>query len=158
MAVDGDAVDLVNAERARSKRRHRNRRADDRIDFAEYFQERHAQTVAAIAGLDIVDAAIGRALRHDITVLAVRTRKCCSAAGRDRRRLLGIGDRLQNPLQHIGFEMHAIGNDAGAERTKRLDRRLKRLANIGRHRGIAEIRAASDRDPVEAYRRSVETA
>jgi hypothetical protein len=39
MAVDGDAVDLVNAERARSKRRHRNRRGDDRVDLPEYFQE-----------------------------------------------------------------------------------------------------------------------
>jgi hypothetical protein len=35
MAVDGDAVDLINAERARSKRRHRNRGGDDRIDLSE---------------------------------------------------------------------------------------------------------------------------
>jgi hypothetical protein len=37
MAVDGDAVDLVNAERARRKRRNCNRWGDDRIDLPEYF-------------------------------------------------------------------------------------------------------------------------
>jgi hypothetical protein len=115
MAVYGDAVDLVDAERARRKRRHRNRRADDRIDLAEYFQERHAQAVAAIAGLDIFDAAVGSALRHHIAVVVIGGHQCSGAAGGDGRRLLGIGDRFQDPLKHIWFEMDAIGNDVGAK-------------------------------------------
>ena len=115
MAVDGDAVDLVNAERARRKRRHRNRRADDRIDLAEYFQERHAQAVAAIAGLDIFNAAVGTALRHYIAVVAVGGHQRSGAAGGDGRRLLGISDRFQDPLKHIRFKLNAIGNDVGAK-------------------------------------------
>jgi hypothetical protein len=71
MAVDGDTVDPVDAERARLKCRHRDRRRDDRIDCLEDLQERRAQAVAAIAGLDIVDAAIGRAFGHDVAVVAV---------------------------------------------------------------------------------------
>ena len=115
MAVDGDAVDLVNAEGARRKRGHRNRRGDDRIDFGEYFQERHAQAVAAIAGLDIFDAAVGSALRHHIAVVAVGGHQRLGTAGRDGRRLLGISDRFQDPLEHIRFKLNAIGNDAGAK-------------------------------------------
>ena len=115
MAVDGDAVDLVNAERARRKRRHRNRRADDRIDFAEYFQERHAQAVAAIASLDIFNAAVGTALRHYIAVVAVGGHQRIGTAGGDGRRLLGISDRFQDPLKHIRFKLNAIGNDVGAK-------------------------------------------
>ena len=115
MAIDGDAVDLVDAERARRKRRHRNRRADDCIDFAEYFQERHAQAVAAIAGLDIFDAAIGSALRHYIAVVAVGGHQRGGATGGDGRRLLGIGDRLQDPLEHVRFKLNAIGDDVGAK-------------------------------------------
>jgi len=115
MAVDGDAVDLVNAERARRKRRHRNRRADDRIDFAEYFQERHAQAVAAIAGLDIFNAAVGTALRHYIAVVAVGGHQRSGAAGGNGRRLLGISDRFQDPLEHVGFKLNAVGNDVGAK-------------------------------------------
>jgi len=115
MAVDGNAVDLVDAERARRKRRHRNRRGDDRIDLSEYFQERHAQAVAAIAGLDIFDAAIGSALRHYIAVVAVGGHQRGGATGGDGRRLLGIGDRLQDPLEHVRFKMNAIGDDVGAK-------------------------------------------
>jgi hypothetical protein len=33
VAVDGDAIDPVDAQRAGGKRRHRNRRGDDRIDL-----------------------------------------------------------------------------------------------------------------------------
>jgi hypothetical protein len=98
MAVDGDAVDLVNAEGARRKCPHRNRRADDRVDLSEYFQERHAQAVTAIAGLDIFNAAIGRALRHHIAVVAVGGHQRSGATGRDGCRLLGISDRFQDPL------------------------------------------------------------
>jgi len=115
MAIDGDAVDLVDAERARRKRRHRNRRADDCIDFAEYFQERHAQAVAAIAGLDIFNAAVGRALRHHIAVVAVGGHQGSGATGRDGRRLFGIGNRLQDPLEHVRFKLNAIGDDVGAK-------------------------------------------
>jgi len=115
MAVDGDAVDLVNAERARRKRRHRNRRGDDRVDLPEYFQERHAQAVATIAGLDIFNAAVGSPLRHHIAVVAVGGHQRLGTAGGDGRRLLGISDRLQNPIEHVSFKLHAIGNDAGAE-------------------------------------------
>ena len=115
MAVDGDAVDLVNAERARRKRRHRNRRADDRIDFAEYFQERHAQAVAAIAGLDVFNAAVGSALRHHIAVVVIGGHQRSGAAGGDGRRLLGISDRFQDPLEHVKFKLNAIGDDAGAK-------------------------------------------
>jgi len=115
MAVDGDAVDRVNAKRARRKRRHRDRRGDNRIDLGEYFQERHAQAVAAIAGLDIVNAAIGSALRHHIAVVAVGGHQRIGTAGRDGRRLLGISDRFQDPLEHIRFKLNTIGNDAGAK-------------------------------------------
>jgi hypothetical protein len=115
MAVDGDAVDRVDAERARRKRRHRDRRGDNRIDLGEYFQERHAQAVAAIAGLDIVNAAIGSALRHHIAVVAVGGHQSIGTAGRDGRRLLGISDRFQDPLEHIRFKLNAIANDAGAK-------------------------------------------
>ena len=101
MAVDGDAVDRVNAEGARRKCRHRNRWGDDRIDFAEYFQERRTQAVAAIAGLDIFNAAVGTALRHYIAVVAVGGHQRSGAAGGDGRRLLGIGDRFQDPLKHV---------------------------------------------------------
>ena len=149
MAVDGDAVDFVNAECARRKRGHRNRRSDQRIHLCEYFQERHAQGVATIAGLDIFDAAEGGTFRHDLAVVAVGRRQRIGSAGCDGRRLLGIGDRLQYPLEHVGFELNAIGNDACAKRTERFDRRLKRLANVRRDRRIAEVGAASDPDPVE---------
>lgn len=115
MAVDGDAVDLVDAENARRKCRHRNRWGDDRIDLSEYFQERHAQAVATIAGLDVFNAAIGSALRHHIAVVAVGGYQRSGATGRDGSRLLGIGDRLQDPLEHVRFEMNAIGNDVGAK-------------------------------------------
>jgi hypothetical protein len=115
MAVDGDAVDLVNAERARRKRRHRNRRADDRIDFAEYFQERHAQAVTPVAGLDIFNTAVGSAFRHNIAVVAVGGHQRIGTAGGDGRRLLGISDRFQDPLKHIRFKLNAIGNDVGAK-------------------------------------------
>ena len=115
MAVDGDAVDLVNAERARSKRRHRNRRGDDRIDLPEYFQERHAQAVTTIAGLDIFNAAVGSAFRHNIAVVAVGRHQRTGTAGRDGRRLLGISDRFQDPLEHVRFKLNAIGNEAGAK-------------------------------------------
>jgi hypothetical protein len=115
MAVDSDAVDLVNAEGARRKCRHRNRRADDRVDLSEYFQERHAQAVAAIAGLDILNAAVGRALRHHIAVVAVGGCQRIGTAGRDGRRLLGISDRFQDPLEHVRFKLNAIGNDVGAK-------------------------------------------
>jgi hypothetical protein len=115
MAVDGDAVDLVNAERARRKRRHRNRRGDDRIDLSEYFEKRRAQAVTTIAGLDIFNAAVGRALRHHIAVVVIGGHQRSGAAGGDGRRLLGIGDRFQDSLKHIWCEMDAIGNDVGAK-------------------------------------------
>jgi hypothetical protein len=76
VAVDGDAVDMVDAERAGGKCRHRNRRRDDRIDLLKYIQERRPQAVATIAGLDIVDAAIGRTFRHDVAVVAVGRCEC----------------------------------------------------------------------------------
>ncbi len=115
MAVDGDAVDRVDAERARRKRRYRNGWGDDRIDLGEYFQERRAQAVAAIAGLDILNAAVGCALRHHIAVVAVGGHERIGTAGRDGRRLLGIGDRFQDPLEHVRFKLNAIGNDVGAK-------------------------------------------
>ena len=71
MAVDGDAVDLVDAERAGRERRHGNGRGDDRIDLAEYFQERRPQAVAAVTSLDIFDATIACPLRDHIAVLVV---------------------------------------------------------------------------------------
>jgi hypothetical protein len=115
MAVDGDAVDFVNAQGARRKRRHRNGRGDDRIDLPEYFQERHAQAVAAIAGLDIFNAAVESAFRHHIAIVAVGRDQCIGTAGRNGRCLLGIGDRFQDPLEHVRFKLNAIGNDAGAK-------------------------------------------
>ena len=115
MAVDGDAVDLVNAEGARGKRRHGDRWGDDRIDPPEYFQERHAQAVTTIAGLDVFNAAISRAFRHHIAVVAVGGHQRIGAAGPNGRRLLGISDRFQDPLEHVGFKLNAIGNDAGAK-------------------------------------------
>ena len=115
MAVDGDAVDLVNAERARSKRRHRNRGGDDRIDLSEYFKERHAQAVAAVAGLNIFNAAVGSALRHHVAVLNIGSHQRSHAAGPNGRRLLGISDRFQDPLEYVGFKLNAIGNDVGAK-------------------------------------------
>jgi len=115
MAVYGDAVDRVDAKRARRKRRHRHRRSDDRIDLGEYFQERRAEAVAAIAGLDIINAAVGSALRHHIAVVAVGGHQRLGTAGRDGRRLLGISDRFQDPFEHVGFKLNAIGNDAGAK-------------------------------------------
>jgi len=39
VAVDGDAVDLIDTKCARRKRCHRNRRRHDRVDMGEYFQE-----------------------------------------------------------------------------------------------------------------------
>jgi len=115
MAVDGDAVDLVNAERTRRKRRHRNRRGDDRIDLSEYFQERHPQAVAAIAGLDIFNAAVRSALRHHVAILGIGGHQRSCAAGRDGRRLLGISDRFQDSVEHVRFKLNAIGNDVGAK-------------------------------------------
>ena len=115
MAVDGHAVDLVDTEHAGGKCRHRNRWRDDRIDLAKDFQERRAQFVAAIAGLDIFDAAVDRALRHHVTVIAVGIRERAGVTGRDRRRLLGIGDWFEDALEHVGFEPSAIGHDDGAE-------------------------------------------
>jgi hypothetical protein len=115
MPVDGNAVDLVNAESARRKRCHRNRWGDDRVDLPEYFQERHAQAVATIAGLNIFNAAVGRAFRHHIAVVAIGCHQRSGTAGRDGRRLLGISDRLQDPLEHVRFKLNAIGNDVGAK-------------------------------------------
>ena len=115
MAIDGDAVDLINAESARRKRRHRNRRGDDRVDLPEYFQERRAQAVATIAGLNIFNAAVGSALRHHIAVVAVGGHQRIGAAGPNGRRLLGISDRFQDPLEHVSFKLNAIGNDVGAK-------------------------------------------
>jgi hypothetical protein len=71
VAVDSDAVDPVDAERTGGKRRHCNRRGDNRVDLLEQLQKRRAQAVAAIAGLDIVDAAVSCALRHHVAVVAV---------------------------------------------------------------------------------------
>jgi hypothetical protein len=115
MAVDGDAVDRVDAKRTRRERRYRNGWGDDRINLIEYFQERRTQTVAAIAGLDIFNAAVGSALRHHIAVVAVGGHQRIGTAGRDGRGLLGICDRFQDPLEHIRFKLHAVGNDAGAK-------------------------------------------
>lgn len=115
MAVDGDAVDLVNAQGARRKCRHRNRWGDDRIDLPEYFQERHAQAVTPVAGLDIFNTAVGSAFRHNIAVVAVGGHQRIGTAGGDGRRLLGISDRFQDPLKHIRFKLNAIGNDVGAK-------------------------------------------
>jgi hypothetical protein len=75
MAVDGDAVDLIDAERAGGKCGYRDRRRHDGIDCLKNLQERRAQAVAAIAGLDIVDAAIAGAFRDDVAVVAVGGRK-----------------------------------------------------------------------------------
>ena len=115
MAVDGDAVDLVNTESTRRKRRHRNRWGDDRIDLSEHFQERHAQAVATIAGLDIINAAVGSALCHHIAIVAVGGHQRLGTAGRDGCRLFGVSDRLQYPIEHVRFKLDAIGNDAGAK-------------------------------------------
>ncbi len=156
MAVDGDAVDFVNAQRAGGKRRHRDRWRDDRIDLLKYFQERRAQAVTAIAGLDIFNAAIGRAFCHDVAVVGVRASERAGIAGGDGRRLLGIGDRFQNSLEHVRLEVRAIGNDVGAECTERLNRRQECLANVGRHCGIAEIHTTSDPDPIQPHWRRVE--
>ena len=158
MAVDGDAVDLVDAERAGGKCRHRNGRGDDGIDLPEDVQERRTQAVAAIARLDIIDAAVGRAFRHHVAVVAVGGCQRAGIAGRHRCRLLGVGDRFQDSLEHVRRELYAIGYDAGAERTERLDRRLERAAHIWRYRRIAEIGTASDPDAVEFSRRRIEVA
>jgi len=94
MAVHGDAIDLIDPQLTGRKGRHRHCRRHDRIDTGKYFQERRPQAVTAIAGLDIFNAAITGASRHHVAVLAVRTRKRTGAAGRDGRRLLGIGNRF----------------------------------------------------------------
>jgi hypothetical protein len=156
MAVDGDAVDLIDAQRAGGKRRHRDRRGDDGINLLKYVEERRTQAVAAIAGLDIVNAAVGRALRHDVAVVAVGGCQRAGVAGRHGRRLLGVGDRLQDSLEHIRCELDAVGHDGGPERPERLDRRLERVAHIGSYRRIAEVGAASDPDAVELSRRRIE--
>jgi hypothetical protein len=158
MAVDGDAVDLIDAERAGGKCGYRDRRRHDGIDCLKNLQERRAQAVAAIAGLDIVDAAIAGAFRDDVAVLAVGRCERAGIAVRHGRRLFGIGDRLQDPIQHVGCELDTIRNDAGAKRTQRLERRAERLAHIGRDRRVAEIRTASDSDPVELLGRCIKTA
>jgi hypothetical protein len=156
MTVDGYAVDLIDAKCAGGKRRHRNRRRNDRIDPLKYLEERRPQAVTAIAGLDILDAAVGRAFRHDVAVVGVRACECAGIAGRHGRRLLGISDRFQNSLEHVRFEMDAVGNDIGAEGTERLNRRQECHANVRRHRGIAEVGTASDSDSVQPHRRRIE--
>jgi hypothetical protein len=158
MRVYGEAVDPVDTERARLKCRHRDRRRDDRIDLLKNLQERRAQAVAAIIGLDIIDAAIGRALGHDVAVVAVGIGERAYVAARHGRRLLGIGDRLQDPLQHIGRELYTIRHDAGAERAQGVDRQAARLAHIGRDRRVAEVDTASDPDAVEFSRARIEAS
>lgn len=158
MAVDGNAVDFINSKRTGRKCRHGYRRRDDRIDLSKNFQERGAQTVTAIAGFDILDAAIGCALRHDIAVVAIRPRERAGIAERDGRRLLGKGDRLQNPFENVRLEVNAIRNDVSAQRSERIDCRLKGLAHLWRHRGVAKVGAAPDPDPIELDRRRVKAA
>ena len=153
MAVDGNAVDFIYSKRTGRKCRHGHRRCDDRIDLSKNFQERGAQTVTAIAGFNILDAAIGCALRDDIAVVAIRPRERAGIAERDGRRLLGIGDRLQNPFENVRLEVNAIRNDVGAQRSERIDCRLKGLAHLRRHRGVAKVGAAPDPDPIELDRR-----
>jgi len=153
VAVDGNAVDFIYTKRTGRKCRDGYRRRDDRIDPSKNFQERGAQTVAAIAGFDILDAAIGCALRHDIAVIAIRPRERARIAERDGRRLLGIGDRLQNPFENVRLEVNAIRNDVGAQRSERIDCRLKGLAHLWRHCGVAKVGAAPDSDPIELDRR-----
>jgi hypothetical protein len=108
MAIDGGAVDPVDAERTGGKRRHRDGRGDDGIDALEDLQESRAQAAATIAGLDIVDAAVTRALRHDVAIVAVGGCERAGATGGHRGRLLGVGDGLQDPLEHIRREPGAI--------------------------------------------------
>ena len=158
MAVDGNAVDFIYSKRTGRKCRHGHRRCDDRIDLSKNFQERGAQTVTAIAGFDILDAAIGCALRHDIAVVAIGPSERTGIAERDGGRLLGIGDRLQNPFENVRLEVNAIRNDVGAQRSERTDCRLKGLAHLRRHRGVAKVGAAPDPDPIELDRRRVEAA
>jgi len=71
VAVDRDAIDLVDAQGACGKRRHRDGRGHNRIDLLKYVQERRAEAVATKAGLDICDAAVFRALRHNVAVVAI---------------------------------------------------------------------------------------
>ena len=158
MAVDGNAVDFIYSKRTSRKCRHGHRRCDDRIDLSKNFQERGAQTVTPIAGFDILDAAIGCALRHDIAVVAIGPRERTGIAERDGGRLLGIGDRLQNPFENVRLEVNAIRNDVGAQRSERIDCRLKGLAHLWRHRGVAKVGAAPDPDPIELDRRRVKAA
>jgi hypothetical protein len=108
MAIDGNAVDPVDAERTSGKRRHRDCRGDDGIDALENVQEGRAQAAATIAGLDIVDAAVGRTLRHNVAVVAVGGCERAGVTGGHRCRLLGVGDGLQDPLKHIRREPGAI--------------------------------------------------
>ena len=59
-------------------------------------------------------------------------------------------------FQHVPVEANAIRNDPGAKRTERLNCRLKCPANIAGYRGIAEVNAAADPDPVELSRPRIE--
>jgi hypothetical protein len=158
VTVDGNAVDFIDSNCAGWKCRHGHRWRDNRIYVTKNFQKRGAQAVAAIAGLDIFDAAVGCSLRHDVAVIAIRPCERAGVAGRDGCGLLGVSDRLQNPLQHVRLEVNAIGSDVGVQRSERVDRRLKGLAHPGRHRGVAEVDAAPNPDPVELDRRHIKAA
>jgi len=114
VAVDGNAVDFIYSKRTGRKCRHGHSRRDDRIDLAKNIQERGAEAVTAIAGFDILDAAIGCALRDDVAVVAIGPRERTGTAERDGGRLLGISDRLQNPFENVRLEVNAIRNDVGA--------------------------------------------
>jgi len=156
VTVDGNAVDPVHPQRTGGKRGHRDRRGHDGIDALENIQESRAQAAATIARLDIVDPAVSRAFRHNIAIVAVGGCQRTGIAGGHGCGLLGVGDRLQDPLQHIRREPGAIRHDAGAERTERLDRLLKCLAHIGRNRRVAKVGTGADPDAIERSRRRIE--
>jgi hypothetical protein len=101
VAIDGGAVDPVDTQRARGKRRGRHGRRHQRIDFFKQAQERRAQGVAPEARLHVVDAAIGATAGHDSPVVLIGSRDRLAAPARDGRGLLGIGDRFQDAIEHV---------------------------------------------------------
>jgi hypothetical protein len=107
---------------------------------------------------DVVNAAIGATFRNDFAIVWVRSDETVGVPISYGRRLLRVGDRFQDAIEHVRSKPGAIRQYFSPERGKRFGRRLKCHTHVGIDRGIAEIHTASDFHPIELSRGRVERA
>jgi hypothetical protein len=72
--------------------------------------------------------------------------------------LFGIGNRLQDALEHVGRKRNTVGHHFSAQPGQGLGCRLKRHAHVGINRGKTKIRAGPDSQALQPARGHIETA